>query len=170
MKNFVLILFIGVATIKICSACCCTTGVSKDFSFGKVSYLGEKAWNFVPCGCNIFDCNCDTYDNGYCGYKAFLYDDDRKPIHEQECSPKPIPTLPNHFMEKARDKRKKRSLFEGIPALNEFKKHDINGDGNIDFEEARTSLGQKFTEIGFKTIDTDNNGLICMGEFDNDLK
>lgn len=58
------LLFVGILLFLSCElptvvqSCCCTP-------YFNLPRHGAK----VLAGCNIFNCNCDTYEGGYCGYQ-----------------------------------------------------------------------------------------------------
>ena len=153
------------------SACCCNWGASN-------------------CRCNIFGCNCDTADGGWC-YKKFnsfahhiphlfefkgcksskyLYWMYREhcELGSMDCSRCPLG-------------RKKRSVIGDIleagsyagglydhlmerSAMKTFLNFDLNRDGRISREEANATVEQ------FKQVDEDNDGFVHPGELDMSLK
>ena len=133
------------------SACCCTVT-------GKL------------CGCNIFNCNCDTVvmidDDG------FAVDGWCQCFNEEFCPDR---------------RRRKRSLHEAISeayselypnylieqgAMENFFSFDRNLDGLISLEEAivaNNNGSNKGFEEGFKQVDLDNDGFVKPSEFDSSL-
>merc|ERR1719210_1145096 len=99
-----------------CSACCCT-------------YM-------TSCRCNVFGCNCDTHNNGYC----YAYNDDLC-----TCS-----TCGDCF----------RFTDEVCAefASDVFDSFDVNKDGVISFEEV--SSGRNITTVDFFALDKDKDGFV----------
>jgi len=159
MKILLLVLFLGVTIIEDCSACCCTSGGVKTNVFG---YLGVS---YDVCGCNFFNCNCEPDRSGYCRYQVFSGGWGSEGYqYAAGCSSKPLKDLPGHFREHACSKRRRRDTED------EFMKHDLNGDGKIDYMEANSTTEINVTEEDFAGLDTDLDGFIGLSEFDSDLE
>ena len=126
---------------------------------------------WFSCGCNIFGCNCDTDDAGYCYEWTYRYNHgDRICII--------APKNPEHCENGRR--RKKRSVTGTIleaeyaggiynhlmdqKAMETFLNFDLNKDGQISREEANATLEQ------FKQVDENNDGFVQPGELDISLK
>ena len=134
---------------------------------------------WVSCRCNIFGCNCDTDDAGYCYKRTYL--------HHSLSSRFAAPTVcrtsrwgknPEHCEYGRR--RKKRSVTGTIleaeyaggiynhlmdqKAMETFLNFDLNKDGQISREEANATLEE------FKQVDENNDGFVQPGELDISLK
>merc|ERR1712130_923789 len=126
-------LIIAAASLSTVSACCCM-------------YLSS-------CRCNIFGCNCDTHDGGYC-YSSCTPSDTFHCCSGEgccgyDCCPDTLELC---------DAFDTKQLFDGW---------DLNKDGLISAEEALEYGNLTLTE--FSMADKDQNGFVFPSEFDSDL-
>merc|ERR1712154_117839 len=182
--QFILLITLATYQFSPTKACCCTLDWVKDLSYHKRE--------FSQCGCNLFGCNCNTNEDGYCLYRPVKQTtsiDGRFIIKDKfsgKCSNKPYASLPESFKERACDepKRNKRSIVVSPSYLKYSKSHpklagnkimdifasiDIDGNGVICKKEAKKYLGRSYHSHKFHDMDTNQDGLIQPGEFDLQL-
>eukprot|EP00092_Neocalanus_flemingeri_P007123 GFUD01007695.1.p1 GENE.GFUD01007695.1~~GFUD01007695.1.p1 ORF type:complete len:156 (+),score=39.10 GFUD01007695.1:59-526(+) len=155
MKLLFIILAI-VTSLQLASGCCCAMDL------------------FIStCGCNFFNCNCETSngykDNGYCKFR----DNNRRCISskgkfllQEVCAAKRRKrSMDTRMME---DYKEKYGHLIGLPELDLFYTFDTDKDGFINIKEARASLN--VTLDAFNEVDTNRDGFIQPAEFDSSLE